>query len=268
METRWPAVCLPASTVRHRRLESARVKRQGIDSEEKNKFPPGVNKKIGFVSDRADWVRFTFSPSAVSLLAIPDAGNLNRIAKVAEEHAVILSTKPVERRLGVLQSLHVAFLGVKKPCDLLRICKAMGCGMERRSALAWSVKTTPLAMLVAVFFNQPSLAHGFPVCQSKPEISQNIFQRNGRVVLAPLVGFGHCLPVFPGEGFIVKGGERELAGNGIDHGLQKAFERGQLHGRQLIDKGMHVMADIGVHVLFLVKRCSERIFFTEILVAL
>ena len=68
---------------------------------------------------------------------------------------------------------------------------------------------------------------------------------------APFVGLGHSEAVFLGEGLIVEGSQRELAGERIEHRLQEAFERGQLRGRQLIDKGMHVVAGVSVHIRLL-----------------
>ena len=47
--------------------------------------------------------------SAVGVLAGADAGDLDRIAEITEEDAVVLSAQAVERRVHVLQALYVAF---------------------------------------------------------------------------------------------------------------------------------------------------------------
>jgi hypothetical protein len=51
---------------------------------------------------------------SVGVLAVADAGDFNEVALVAEKNAVILSAEPVERRVDVLQSLDVAFIGLQK----------------------------------------------------------------------------------------------------------------------------------------------------------
>ena len=77
---------------------------------------------------------------------------------------------------------------------VLRICKAMGCSIERTSALAWSVQTIRLA------FARRFCTHAFPVGHGEAEIGEHLFMGDGLVMFEPFVGLG--------DGFVFGGAER------------------------------------------------------------
>jgi len=52
--------------------------------------------------------------SSIGVLAITNAGDFDGVAEIAEDDAVILSAKAVERRLDALEALDVAFLRFQK----------------------------------------------------------------------------------------------------------------------------------------------------------
>ena len=69
--------------------------------------------------------------------------------------------------------------------------------MERTSALVWSVQTTRLAIGLRIE------AHLLPVGDGEAELGENLFMWDGRVLFAPLVGFGYRFRFGGAEGVAV-----------------------------------------------------------------
>jgi len=74
--------------------------------------------------------------SAVGLLAVEHAGDLDGVAFVVEEDAVILGAEAEQRRFVAAKLFSVALAPLEKWARVLSTCKAGSRSMARMSALA------------------------------------------------------------------------------------------------------------------------------------
>lgn len=134
--------------------------------------------------------------------------------------------------------------------NLARECKiwiAMCWGMARTSDLAWSVKTTRLAIGLASGWRQRRLRHGLPVVGGEADVGEHFFERNRMVVLRPFIGFSNGLTIVFCERLIIDRRQRERTGHGIEHRLEDGLEGGELNDREFVDESVNVGEGVGCH---------------------
>src|SRR5579859_2671778 len=83
------------------------------------------------------------------------------------------------------------------------------------------------------------------VVNGEPELSQNFFKRNPRVVLQPLACFRYCLFLFRSDRLVINGGIGDGTRDGVEHRLQQADDGLHLGLGQAIDEVVGVFFGFG-----------------------
>jgi len=177
--------------------------------------------------------------SAVGLLAVQNAFDLEVVAVVAEEDAVVLSAQAYQRWGNAVQLFGRAFAGEHVapqsfenldrdgPLDAAHV----GLGLAGPDdGLGHCFRLAGLRLAV----------HLLPVRHGEAEFGEDFFMGNGGVVLAPLVRLGNGLGFGGAEGIAVL----------MEKHFEQIPDRAQLGGRQQIEQGVSLSAflrEIGFH---------------------